>query len=181
MLAPALLQRASQEAFDIVAKTLSLESWPAVPIRWNRRLTRAGRALIDMPRGRFERASIELSPRYFEVYPDDLFGILVHEAVHVGLAIQGRPFGHGPDFREACARAGGLQHSRWLPGRVYRYRCPICNDQVERRRPAASSRWCADCAAEAETGGIDPFAPERALILVKTVFQGREPPSAQPD
>ena len=35
------------------------------------------------------RARIELSPTYFEVYPEDLLGILVHESVHVGLALQG--------------------------------------------------------------------------------------------
>lgn len=159
---------------------MGLPTWPEVPVRWNKRLSRAGRALIQMPGGHYRSAVIELSPRYFEVYPDDLFGILVHEAVHVALAIQGRPFGHGTDFRHACAEAGGLQHSRWLPGRVYRYRCPVCTSVLERRRPIRSDRWCADCVESAQDAGEDPYVTERALVLVETAFQGRERPCSGP-
>ena len=117
---------------------------------WNRRLRRAGRAVIDTYGKKFQSARIELSPAYFEVYPEDLAGILVHEAVHVGLAIQGRPFGHGPEFKRACEAAGGLLHSRWMPGRVFRYQCPICRTTLERRRRVSDSRWCAECVGAAE-------------------------------
>jgi hypothetical protein len=131
--------------------------------------------VIDNHRGRFRSAQVELSPAYFEVYPDDLRGILIHEAVHVGLAIQSRPFGHGPDFRRVCTAAGGLLHSRWLPGRVFRYRCPVCRQFLERRRRAAEGLWCADCVGAAEGAGVDPYRPDRMLRLVETAFRGPEP------
>ena len=146
----------------------------AVPVRWNRRLRRAGRAVIEVPSGRFRTAVIELSPAYFEVYPEDLYGILVHEAVHVALAYVGRPFGHGPEFKQVTQAAGGLLHGRWLPGRVLRYRCPICQDHLERRRRVTGDRWCARCAEAAREAGEDPFAPGRALVLVGTGWQGPE-------
>lgn len=175
VLSPAILDRESRRAFRAVKGALGLERWPEVPIRWNRRLRRAGRAIIEMPAAGFQSATIELSPAYFAVYPGDLYGILVHEAVHVGLAIIGEPFGHGPEFREACLAASGLLHSRWLPGRVYVYRCPVCSAEVERRRPVSESRWCADCADAAATEGTDPFVSGRALVLVRTEFRGPEP------
>jgi len=159
---------------DAVGRALFLTEWPAVPVRWNKRLRRAGRAVIDSRHGRFLKARIELSPTYFEVYPEDLRGILVHEAVHVGLAVQGRPFGHGPEFRRACAAAGGLQHSRWLPGRVFQYRCPVCGLLLERRRRASDSRWCADCVARAEAAGLEAYTAARALKLVSTAYCGPE-------
>jgi predicted SprT family Zn-dependent metalloprotease len=153
---------------------LFLPQWPEVPVRWNKRLRRAGRAVIDSRHGRFLKARIELSPTYFEVYPQDLRGILVHEAIHVGLAIQGRPFGHGPEFRRACGAAGGLLHSRWLPGRVFRYRCPVCSLTLERRRRAADSRWCAACVEQAEREGQEAYTAGRALKLVGTAYCGPE-------
>ncbi|MDJ0975835.1 MAG: SprT-like domain-containing protein [Planctomycetota bacterium] len=174
MLSPAILDRESRRAFDAVKAVLGLPRWPRIPIRWNRRLRRAGRAIIEMPAGGFQSAVIELSPAYFAVYPGDLYGILVHEAVHVGLAILDEPFGHDEGFRRACLAAGGLLHSRWLPGRVYVYRCPLCEGEVERRRPASESRWCADCADEAEAAGADAYAADRALVLVRTEFRGPE-------
>lgn len=176
MLSPAALDAELRKALEAVGHILRLPAWPEVPVRWNRRLRRAGRAVIDNRGARFRSAEIELSPVYFEVYPGDLFGILVHEAVHVGLAVQARPFGHGAEFRRACTAAGGLLHSRWLPGRVYRYRCPVCREMLERRRRAADSRWCAPCAGAAERAGLDPYRPDRALQLVETVFCGPEPP-----
>ena len=45
----------------------------------------------------------------------------------------------------ACEAAGGLLHSRWMPGRVFRYQCPICRTTLERRRRVSDSRWCAEC------------------------------------
>jgi len=172
------LEQARDRALAAVGSALALESWPNVPVRWNRRLRRAGRAVIDghaklgSQHGRVRAAHIELSPAYFEVYPHDLHGILVHEGVHVGLALVGLPFGHGPDFRRVCAAAGGLQHGRPLPGRVLRYRCPVCATVLERRRPAASGRWCAPCVDLAVQARLDPFRPERALVLVGVHFQG---------
>ncbi len=157
-----------------VGTALRIERWPDVPVVWNRRLRRAGRAIIEKPRKHVRSAVIELSPTYFEVYPDDLYGILVHEAVHVGLAIRDLPFGHGPEFKQACRAAGGLLHGRWLPGRVFRYRCPVCAATLERRRRATDDRWCAICAETATTEGVDPFASERALVLFETAFQGPE-------
>lgn len=130
--------------------------------------------MIDTWGRRYQKAYIELSAAYFEVYPDDLRGILVHELVHVGLAFQSRPFGHGPAFRAACLGAGGLLHSRWLPGRVYRYRCPVCAAELERRRRVSDSRWCADCAEAAHAAGIDPYGAERSLVLVGTEYRGPE-------
>lgn len=174
VLSPAALDAEYRKALAAVGQLLYIEHWPPVPLRWNRRLRRAGRAVIDHRGARFRSAVIEISPVYFEVYPDDLPGILVHEAVHVGLAFQGRPFGHGPEFRRTCEAAGGLLHSRWLPGRVFRYRCPICLAVLERRRRAADSRWCADCVEAAEAAGKDAYASTRALQLVETVFQGPE-------
>lgn len=175
MLAPQALAQETERALEAVGRALLLARWPEVPVRWNRRLRRAGRAVIDMRGPRFLSAVIELSPTYFEVYPEDLPGILIHEAIHVGLAVQGRPFGHGPDFHRACRAAGGLLHSRWLPGRVFRYRCPVCATTLERRRRTADSRWCADCVARAETEGLDAYAAERALMLVGTAYRGPEP------
>jgi predicted SprT family Zn-dependent metalloprotease len=166
-----------------VGRALFIVEWPAIPVRWNKRLRRAGRAVIDTRRGRFVAARIELSPTYFEVYPADLGGILVHEAVHVGLAIQGRPFGHGSEFRRACDAAGGLLHSRWLPGRVFRYQCPICEMVLERRRRASDSRWCAECVGGAEEAGLEPYAAQRAMRLIETVYCGPEeqaPPAPTP-
>jgi predicted SprT family Zn-dependent metalloprotease len=157
-----------------VGRTLFIAEWPEIPLRWNRRLRRAGRALIDLRGRRFVAASIELSPAYFEVYPDDLPGILVHEAVHVGLALLGRDFGHGPAFQRACTAAGGLLHSRELPGRMFLYRCPLCGSEMERRRRAADSRWCPDCVADAEAAGIQPYTAARAMRLVATTFVGPE-------
>ena len=180
MLSPAALEAEYRKALDAVGRVLFIERWPDVPLRWNRRLRRAGRAVIDHRGKRFKSAVIEISPVYFEVYPHDLPGILVHEAVHVGLAVQGRPFGHGPEFRRACEAADGLLHSRWLPGRVFRYRCPVCGVVLERRRRAADSRWCADCVAVAEAAGDDGYASNRALQLVETVFQGPEETATQP-
>ena len=174
MLAPATLDRETRRAFEAVGAVLGLDDWPPVPVLWNKRLRRAGRAVIDKPRKYVKDAVIELSPAYFEVYPEDLFGILVHEAVHVGLAVQDRPFGHGPAFRDACRRAGGLLHGRWLPGRLFRYRCPVCASILERRRRVAENRWCASC-VETAPRGVDPYGSERALVLVETVFQGPEP------
>ncbi len=179
MLAPQALVQETQRAFQAVGRALHLPAWPEVPVRWNRRLRRAGRAVIDMRGRRFEGAVIELSPAYFEVYPGDLPGILVHEAVHVGLAIQGRPFGHGPDFHRACEQAGGLLHSRWLPGRVFRYRCPVCASVLERRRRTSEARWCADCVALAEAEGLEPYAQVRALKLVGTAYRGPEDAAAE--
>lgn len=175
MLAPLALAQEIDRAFEAVGRALHLPTWPDVPVRWNRRLRRAGRAVIDMRGPRYLSAVIELSPTYFEVYPEDLPGILVHEAIHVGLAIQGRPFGHGPEFHRACRAAGGLLHSRWLPGRVFRYACPVCETVLERRRRTADSRWCAACVARAEAEGLDAYAAARALKLVGTAFRGPEP------
>lgn len=174
MLAPQALAQETDRALASVGRVLFLPQWPDVPVRWNRRLRRAGRAVIDMRGPRFLSAVIELSPTYFEVYPQDLAGILIHEAVHVGLAIQGRPFGHGPEFHRACGEAGGLLHSRWLPGRVFRYACPICETVLERRRRTSDSRWCADCVGRAEADGTDAYTASRALKLIGTVFKGPE-------
>jgi len=161
-------------AFDAVEGALGAIGWPSVPVLWNRRLRRAGRAVIERRRGVVVRATIELSPSYFEVYPHDLHGILVHEGVHVALALLGLPFGHSPAFRAACERAGGRQHSRDMPGRVYRYRCPVCAAVLDRRRRPGGDRWCARCATDAARGEASPFASDRALILVGVVFQGPE-------
>ena len=158
-----------------MGRVLRLERWPDLPVVWNRRLRRAGRAVIEGEGRTFSSAAIELSPAYFEVYPHDLYGILVHEVVHVGLAIQGRPFGHGPEFRRACRDAGGLQHGRALPGRVFQYRCPVCGSILERRRRLARDRWCASCVERAAgVRGIDPYAADRCLVLIGTAFSGPE-------
>jgi len=176
VLAPLDLDLAYQRALDSVGRVLHIPVWPEVPLRWNRRLRRAGRAVIEGHGNQFRRATIEISPAYFEVYPDDLFGILVHESVHVGLALKGLPFGHGPEFQQACKAAGGQLHGRALPGRVYRYRCPVCESVLERHRRLARDRWCADCAEVAKgRRGLDPFSPDRALILVGCAFKGPEP------
>jgi predicted SprT family Zn-dependent metalloprotease len=174
MLSPFGLEQVRRRTFEAVSRALVLETWPEVPVGWNRRLRRAGRAVITAPGMRFQGARIELSPAYFEVYPEDLEGILVHEAVHVGLAILGLPFGHGTVFRDACASAGGLVHSRAMPGPVFRYRCPSCAQVLERRRRAAESRWCARCVDRAALAGREPFAADRALILVGIGFRGPE-------
>lgn len=170
---PALLLDRDR-AFDAVERALGAIAWPSVPVLWNRRLRRAGRAVIERRRGVVVRATIELSPSYFEVYPGDLHGILVHEGVHVALALLGLPFGHSPAFRAACERAGGRQHSRDMPGRVYRYRCPVCASLLDRRRRPGGDRWCARCASQALREGAAAFASERALVLVGVVYQGPE-------
>jgi hypothetical protein len=180
----AALEEERERAFVAVARALQAAGerpppWPPVPIRWNRRLRRAGRAVVEARGGRFLHAAIELSPSYFEVYPQDLPGILVHEAVHVGLALCGLPFGHGPAFLRACLRAGGLPHSRHMPGRVWRYRCPVCSTVLERRRRASGDRWCASCASEAQDRGEKPFVPDRALVLVGVAFRGLDPGPAK--
>ena len=174
VLSPQALDDERERALRAVGQQLYITDWPTIPVLWNRRLRRAGRAVIDTYGRRFQQARIELSPAYFEVYPDDLTGILVHEVVHVGLAFQSRPFGHGPVFRAACLGAGGLLHSKWLPGRVYRYRCPICETVLERRRRVSDSRWCAECAGAAQAAGLDPYAAERSLVLVGTTYRGPE-------
>ena len=170
---PALLLDRDR-AFDAVERALGAIQWPSVPILWNRRLRRAGRAVIERRRGVVVRATIELSSSYFEVYPNDLHVILVHEGVHVALALLGLPFGHSPAFRTACERAGGRQHSRDMPGRVYRYRCPVCSTLLDRRRRPGGDRWCARCATDAIRDGAAPFASDRALVLVGLAFQGPE-------
>ena len=180
-MSPAALARECRLALAAVGGALPIPDWPDVPVRWNRRLRRAGRALIDSRGRTFEGACIELSPAYFEVYPADLRGILVHEATHIGLALLGRPCGHTQEFRSVCEAAGGLLHSKWLPGRIYRYRCPLCGDTLERRRRVADSRWCAACATEAEAIGGDPFVPERALQLVGTGYVGPEEAASRHD
>lgn len=182
MWSPTVIEQARDRAQAAVGQVLGIVVWPALPLLWNRRLRRAGRAVIDTgPRGGVRSARIELSPAYFEVYPQDLAGILVHEAVHVGLALVGLPFGHGPEFRETCRAAGGLLHGRPMPGRILRYRCPVCATFVERRRPAAGSRWCARCVDDASAARLDPFRPERALVLVGLAFQGPCPPPEERD
>ena len=156
-----------------MGRALGLASWPGLEIRWNRRLRRAGRAVIEGAGASYLRATIELSPAYFEVYPDDLYGILVHEAAHVGLAIQGRPFGHTAAFRRAVDLAGGLQHGKALPGRVFRYRCPVCGSTFDRRRRITEDRWCATCVEQAgDDTATDPYASERCLRLIGTGFSG---------
>lgn len=170
------LEQARDRALACVGTVLGLPRWPGVPVGWNRRLRRAGRAVIEGSTSRVREARIELSPAYFEVYPQDLHGILVHEGVHVGLALLGRPFGHSPEFRQACLSAGGMLHGRPMPGRVLRYRCPVCDLVLERRRPPAGARWCARCVEAAEAGGHDAFRPERALVLVGVAFRGADAP-----
>jgi predicted SprT family Zn-dependent metalloprotease len=179
VIAPAALEAERDRAFAAAGAALGLPAWPPVPVRWNRRLRRAGRAIVER-RGSAVLASIELSPAYFEVYPDDLAGILVHEAVHVGLAFAGRPFGHGPAFRRACAAAGGRQHSRPMPGRVWRYECPVCTAVLDRRRRPSGDRWCAPCATAAARAGIPPFTPVRALVLVGVRFLAPQDAAANP-
>lgn len=169
MIAPTALDVERDRAFEAVGRVLAIAAWPTVPVRWNRRLRRAGRAVVER-RGGALRAAIELSPAYFEVYPDDLVGILVHEAVHVGLAVLARDFGHGPVFRHACLAAGGRLHSRPMPGRVWQYRCPVCAATLERRRRPSGDRWCAPCAAAADRASEPPFTGERALVLVGMRF-----------
>jgi hypothetical protein len=171
---PKVLAHERDRALAAVADALGIVRWPGVPVRWNRRLRLAGRAVVERRRPGDLRAGIELSPTYFEVYPGDLFGILVHEAVHVGLAVLGRPFGHGPAFRAACEEAGGMLHSRHLPGRVLCYRCPVCGKTLERRRRPAGDRWCAPCAQVAIDAGAAPFTRDRALVLVECVFRGMD-------
>jgi predicted SprT family Zn-dependent metalloprotease len=163
------LELERDRALAAVGGVLPILGWPRVPVQWNRRLRRAGRAVIER-RGSVVAATIELSPAYFEVYPDDLVGILVHEAVHVGLALLRRDFGHGPAFRQACLTAGGRLHSRPMPGRVWRYRCPVCEATLERRRRPSGDRWCAPCASTADRAGAPMFTAERALILVGMRF-----------
>lgn len=173
MISPVGLEGERDLAFAAVGKAVALAAWPDVPVRWNRRLRRAGRAVIERRSGRI-RATIELSPAYFEVYPDDLRGILVHEAVHVALAVLGRGFGHGPGFRRACLAAGGRLHSRPMPGRVWRYRCPVCEATLERRRRPSGDRWCAPCVTAATRAGAEAFTGPRALVLVGVRFLGAE-------
>jgi predicted SprT family Zn-dependent metalloprotease len=180
VIAPTALESEFRSALGAAGRALFIVDWPTIPVRWNKRLRRAGRAVIDTRRSQFVGARIELSPTYFEVYPADLGGILVHEAVHIGLALQGRPFGHGPEFRRACVTAGGLLHSRWLPGRVFRYQCPICEMVLERRRRASDSRWCAECVGTAEGGGLEPYVAGRAMRLIETVYCGPEQPARPP-
>lgn len=173
MQAPRDVNRRIADALEAVGRALEVPTWPAVEVRWNRRLRRAGRALIEGRGSRFLRATIELSPVYFEVYPADLYGILVHEAAHVGLAIRGLPFGHTPTFRRVVERAGGLQHGKALPGRVFRYRCPVCELTFERRRRTTGDRWCAACVDRTDGQlGIDPYTPDRCLRLIGTGFSG---------
>jgi hypothetical protein len=172
VLSPAALAAECSRALLDVGRVLGIASWPVVPVRWNRRLRLAGRAVVAHRRSPSFRAVIELSPAYFEVYPEDLPGILRHEAVHVGLAYLGKPFGHGPRFRAACERAGGLLHSRALPGRVLLYRCPVCARVLPRRRRPGGDRWCARCASAAARQGVEPFAAARALVLVGSEFRG---------
>jgi hypothetical protein len=69
-----------------------------------------------------------------------------------------------------------MLHGRPLPGRVLRYRCPVCEIVLERRRPAAGGRWCARCVTQAVAARLDPFRPERALVLVGVAFQGPDHP-----
>ena len=172
MLSPPALEAERDRALAAVGRVLGVAAWPEVPVRWNRRLRLAGRAVVERRRDRPLRAAIEISPAYFEVYPEDLPGILLHEAVHVGLAVLGRPFGHGPAFRAACECAGGLLHSRHLPGRMFLYRCPVCAETLERRRRPSGDRWCAGCAAAGSSEGVPPFTRERALVLVGFAFRG---------
>ena len=172
MFSPQALAVERDRALAAVGLVLGIETWPSVPLSWNRRLRRAGRAVVEASGKGPLRVGIEMSPVYFEVYPLDLPGILVHEAVHVGLAVLRRPFGHGPHFRRACEKAGGLLHSRNLPGRVFRYRCPVCALTLERRRRPSGDRWCAACAQEASREGAAPFTRSRALVLVGLVYKG---------
>jgi predicted SprT family Zn-dependent metalloprotease len=174
VISPLALERERLRALGAVSDALPIAHWPHVPITWNRRLRRAGRALIEGHGRTFSAARIQLSPVYFEVYPADLYGILVHEAVHVALAVLGRPIGHGPDFRRACLEAGGLLHGRALPGRLFRYRCPVCSAVLERRRRIAEDRWCASCVERAADRGENAYASDRALVLVGTSFCGPE-------
>jgi predicted SprT family Zn-dependent metalloprotease len=169
VISPHALDGERDRAFAAVGGALPIEAWPDIPVRWNRRLRRAGRAVIERRAGGI-RAAIELSPAYFEVYPADLAGILVHEAVHVGLALLSRPFGHGPAFRTACLLAGGRLHSRPMPGRVWRYRCPVCGETLERRRRPSGDRWCAPCISAAADDGRPTFTRESALVLVGLRF-----------
>jgi predicted SprT family Zn-dependent metalloprotease len=169
VISPHALDGERDRAFAAVGGALPIDAWPDIPVRWNRRLRRAGRAVIER-RGGGVRAAIELSPAYFEVYPDDLAGILVHEAVHVGLALLSRPFGHGAAFRRACLSAGGRLHSRPMPGRVWRYRCPTCGETLERRRRPSGDRWCAPCISAATDDGRPTFTRESALVLVGLRF-----------
>jgi predicted SprT family Zn-dependent metalloprotease len=179
VLSPQALAAERDRALEVVGRVLGIAAWPPVPLAWNRRLRRAGRAVFEARRGASPRAAIELSPAYFEIYPQDLNGILVHEAVHVGLALLGRPVGHGADFRRACERAGGLLHSRFLPGRVFHYRCPVCEGVLERRRRLAGDRWCAPCATGAARSGGAPFTRDRALVLVGLAYRGLDAPSGE--
>jgi hypothetical protein len=171
VLPTAALLAERDRAFAAVGEVLRIDRWPPVPLLWNRRMKRAGRAVVEGPRGASMRARIELSPAYFEVYPDDLYGILVHEATHVGLAFLGMHFGHGPAFRAVCTAAGGNLHGRSMPGRVFRYRCPVCSATLERRRRPGGDRWCARCA---ETAGPRHFTAARALVLVGIGYRAAE-------
>ncbi len=180
MLSADAIEAVRASAFEAVGRVVGPVAWPQVPVLWNRRMRRAGRATLEGRPGRVVGATIELSPVYFSVYPEDLPGILVHEAVHVALGVLGLPTGHGSPFRRACLGANGLLHSRHMPGRILRYRCPVCGDVLERRRRPSGDRWCAPCAAAATREGLPWSVPERALVLVGIDWRGPERASAAP-
>ena len=92
--------------------------------------------------------AIRISVPYHEVHGWDgeLTDTLLHEMIHLWLSQEGRPAGHGPEFRRLARRLGCPRFAKGMPPRrVLRYACGTCGRTVEyRRRVRLACRPCCD-------------------------------------
>lgn len=92
--------------------------------------------------------TIRISVPYHDAHGWDgeLADTLLHEMIHLWLHQEGRPSGHGPEFRAIAARLGCPRYAKRMPPRrILLYRCPSCGASVEyRRRVRLACRACCD-------------------------------------
>jgi len=131
-----------------------------VTVRWNPRMrSTAGTALIA-------KALITLNPRLRDFGGGEVDRTLRHELAHLlahHRAGRRRIDAHGSEWQQAC-RDLGLRnekrcHTLPLPRRTmaarHFYRCPACEQKVERVRPFRRKTACLDCCRRHSRGRYD--------------------------
>lgn len=147
---------------------------PPCRIAWSRQLTRTA-GNIDV-RHRVIKLSIPLLVEAFRtdsLFPTEhrvcgilcdssafaLREILKHEMIHLWLHVKGLPSGHTAQFR-AKARALGQPKTRHnialpTPRSGWSYACPVCRNEITRRRRYGRAVACSPCCKRFSGGKFD--------------------------
>ncbi len=129
-------------------------------VTWNSRMrSTAGRAF--WPEGK-----IELNPKLIEFSAAEVRNTMLHELAHLLAFVRAgrrRIKAHGPEWRQACCDLGipgeRATHNLALPSREmarqWRYRCPVCEETIERVRKMKRYAGCYRCCKEHNGGYYD--------------------------